>query len=258
MSSDKKKSDIYGDIDKDTQGSVSPLIPAATVVLLRESADGQMQVLMLQKNVNISFGGMWVFPGGRIDDGDYLDASVIGDESKNHLAEERMIAARRAAVRETEEETGIKLDSEDFVFFSHWTPPATTPKRFSTWFFVAKVSKDQDVSVDGQEILNHHWVAPDQAHLLQADGKIDLAPPTWISLYHVGRYQNVKEVLTVLGAQKSKTYETCVVKNEQGVRVALWSGDAGYEKKNAKITGNRHRLVLEESGFVFENTVEQY
>ncbi|MFT7686056.1 MAG: 8-oxo-dGTP pyrophosphatase MutT (NUDIX family) [Candidatus Azotimanducaceae bacterium] len=258
MSSNKKNSDIYGDLDKDTKGIDNPLIPAATVVLLRETAQGQMQVLMLQKNLNISFGGMWVFPGGRIDDGDYSDQKAVRGNLNQDLAEESMNAARRAAVREAEEETGIKLDSEDFVYFAHWSPPASTPKRFATWFFVATVSSDQEVNVDGEEILNHRWVDPIDAIQLQADGKIDLAPPTWISLYHVGRYKNAKDVLSALADQKDKIYETCIVKNELGVRVALWAGDAGYDEESVDVPGGRHRLVLEESGFVFENTVEQY
>ena len=62
MSEDKKhRNDIYGEIGSD---SGSPAIPAATVVLVRETAGSEpgIEVLMLQKNTNISFGGMWVFP----------------------------------------------------------------------------------------------------------------------------------------------------------------------------------------------------
>ena len=42
---------------------------AATVVLLRDGSDG-LETLMLRKNSKIAFGGMWVFPGGRVDPGD--------------------------------------------------------------------------------------------------------------------------------------------------------------------------------------------
>ena len=57
--------DMYGNIDarsEDDTGVAAP-IPAATVVLLRDGDDG-IELLMLKKNSKITFGGMWVFPGG--------------------------------------------------------------------------------------------------------------------------------------------------------------------------------------------------
>ena len=39
---------------------------AATVVLLRDGAGG-LETLLLRRNSRIAFGGMWVFPGGRVD-----------------------------------------------------------------------------------------------------------------------------------------------------------------------------------------------
>ena len=70
---------------------------AATVVVLREG-DAGMEVLMLKKNSKIYFGGMWVFPGGRVDpeDADVDDASEFG-------------RFERAAIREAHEEAAIDL-----------------------------------------------------------------------------------------------------------------------------------------------------
>ena len=40
--------------------------PAATVMLIADRPD--LQVFMMERNANIVFaGGMWVFPGGRVD-----------------------------------------------------------------------------------------------------------------------------------------------------------------------------------------------
>ncbi len=43
--------------------------------------------------------------------------------------------------------------------FSRWTPPAGAPKRFATWFFLARVPTGE-VVVDGGEIVDHRWWAP--------------------------------------------------------------------------------------------------
>ena len=76
------RNDMYGDLNKE-ENTEQPAIPAATVVLMREPGDGEVEVLMLQKNQNISFGGMWVFPGGRIDDGDYEQDGDLEAAARN-------------------------------------------------------------------------------------------------------------------------------------------------------------------------------
>lgn len=240
----KHRNDIYGDITKKSENN--PVIPAATVVLLRDASGDGMEVLMLQKNKDISFGGMWVFPGGRIDPEDYDEGNTLA------------AAAKVAAVRETEEETSIKLNADGFASFAHWTPPSSTPRRYATWFFVAKVSDNEAVKVDGQEILNHRWITPKAALNLHREGKIDLAPPTWISLFHIDQYASPNAVLSDFHDSKDKVYETRIVKNNEGIRIALWAGDAGYESSDADMVGERHRLTLAQTGFTFENTVERY
>ena len=53
----------------------TPPVLAATVILLRDAGDG-LETLMLRRNSKIVFGGMWVFPGGRIDDADWHDVDA--------------------------------------------------------------------------------------------------------------------------------------------------------------------------------------
>ena len=244
----KHKNDIYGNVDDPKSiREARPATPAATVVLLRDAAEGP-EVLMLRKNSKIAFGGMWVFPGGRIDAEDYA-----GGRDAN-------AAARHAAAREAEEEAGIALDPAAFVWFAHWTPPPSAPVRFATWFFAAAASDagDQAIAIDDGEIKAHQWIRPADALAKHAAGEIDLVPPTWVTLYHLGRYRPVAALLRNLAAAAPRTYETRAVKRADGVRVALWRGDAGYEDWDADRAGPRHRLVMPAHGFTFENDVERY
>jgi len=230
-----------------SEASLAPPIPAATVVILKDFGEAAgVEVLMLRKNSKIAFGGMWVFPGGRIDPEDY---PADGDVD---------VAARNAAARETMEEAGLTAAIDDFVLFAHWTPPATTPKRFATWFFATRTLIDEPIQIDGGEILDHLWINPADALAKHKAGEIDLAPPTWITLYQLALHGAGHEIITHFESQPHKVYQTRVVKNAQGVRVALWQGDAGYESSDADVEGERHRLVLAETGFVFENTAEIY
>ena len=241
------RNDMYGNIDARGEGEegVSKTIPAATVVLLRDGSEG-VEVLMLKKNSKITFGGMWVFPGGKIDPEDYPSDGDVD------------VAARVAAARETFEEAGIEVSQESFQFLAHWTPPPGPQKRFATWFFTAQVEGDQDIAIDDGEIKEHAWLNPAKALERHAKGEIDLVPPTWITLYHLSQYAPAAAVIAHFKENQGKTYNTRVVKAASGDRVALWVGDAGYDAWDAEVAGDRHRLVMSEGGFIFENTVEAY
>lgn len=243
------KNDMYGNVEARTEEDpgVSAPIPAATVVLLRDG-DAGMEVLMLRKNSKITFGGMWVFPGGKIDPQDYAAGS----------AEDHDAAARQAAVRETQEEAGLTLDSQNFVWFAHWTPPPGPQKRFATWFFAAATQDEQAIKIDDGEIKEHAWLNPAQALERHAAGEIDLVPPTWVTLHYLSRYANAAEMLSRMQSEQAKVYATRVVKAQDGNRVAMWEGDAGYDSWTPDTAGARHRLVMAKAGFEFQNDVETY
>ncbi len=116
---------------------MSELIPAATVVVLRGGDQG-LDVLLLRRSPALKFaGGQWVFPGGRIDPGDYPNTS-------SHVT----LAARHAAVREVFEEAALTIDSETLISVSHWLPPKFVSRRFSTWFFISEYQGLNSVVVD--------------------------------------------------------------------------------------------------------------
>src|SRR3546814_18937094 len=87
---------------------IPPAIPAATVVLLRDGDEG-LETLMLHRTSKVAFGGMWVFPGGRVD-----------PEDRRPDDPDEEAAARRAAAREAMEECELPGAAEDVVAFSHW------------------------------------------------------------------------------------------------------------------------------------------
>ena len=248
------RNDMYGNIESRSESDegVSKPIPAATVVLLRDGDDG-VEVLMLRKNSKITFGGMWVFPGGKIDADDFEDPD---NASGSH--DQLQSAAYAAAVRETSEEAGIDVSADKFVWFSHWTPPPGPQKRFATWFFAAHVTDEHRVVIDDGEIKAHAWINPAVALAKHAAGELDLVPPTWLTLHHIAQYSPSVSVIEHFQSRDPKVYTTRVVMNADSNRVALWHGDAGYEHWEAGIEGERHRLVMDNNSFVFENTVEKY
>ncbi len=236
------KNDMYGDL---AAASESPAIPAATVCLLRDGSAG-VEVLMLRKTSKIAFGGMWVFPGGKIDAADYPEDRDLEQ------------AARTAASREAAEEAALRVTAEELVWFAHWTPPPNTPKRFATFFFLTHTDQDDVIEIDGGEIEDHRWISPGEAISKHREGEIDLAPPTWVTLFHLSKFSPAAAVVDHFRARDARVYETHVGVRSDGVRVAIWAGDAGYESADADAPGTRHRLSMARDGFEFEHPEGMY
>lgn len=217
----------------------APLIPAATVVLLRPANAG-FETLMLRKNRGQSFGGMWVFPGGKVED----------DDAPADASEE--FAARYAAVREAAEETGVVLHVDDLVPFAYWVPPPEAPKRFSTWFFVAALPDGAtDVVIDGGEIGDHVWTTPQGVLDRHAANEVDLAPPTWVSLHGLAQAATVDEALATARTNPVSHHATRIYP-VGGTIVTVWEPDAAYESGDLDAPGPRNRLVMLEAGWRYE------
>ena len=157
------------------------LRPASTVVLLRDTDHG-METLMLKRNKALMFaGGLWVFPGGAIDQEDVDEGG--GDPDS---------AARIAAAREAQEECGLTPDLDKMVHLSQWTTPTAEPKRFQTWIFAAPIVHDDTVTIDGGEIHDHQWMHVGDVVAAHKAGEMGMMPPTYVTLCSLLRYQNTQ------------------------------------------------------------------
>ena len=158
---------------------------------------------MIQRSAAMVFApGAWVFPGGRVDQGDIeLAAATLpaGADIDDH-------AARIAAIRETIEEVGIavgldplppsdavsairvalhaggsfadllarfrlRLVPGSLLSFSRWQPPENAPRRFDTRFYIARAHEATTASVDGAEAVASRWTTADDM-LAQSDARI--------------------------------------------------------------------------------------
>jgi 8-oxo-dGTP pyrophosphatase MutT (NUDIX family) len=215
---------------------VSEAVPAATLVLLRDSADGPL-VLLLRRNSQLAFhGGAWVFPGGRVD---AADLGLGGEEG----------AARRAAAREAREEAGLEIDPGSLVQISHWTTPEGLPKRFATWFFIGLATATQ-VRVDGGEIHDHAWRTPSSALAARDKGEIELPPPTFVTLSGLARHARAADALAAARAATPLVYLPRMVRLPGGA-CSLYPADAGWETRDPELAGPRHRLLMLDTGWSY-------
>ena len=222
------------------------LIPAATVLLLRDGPDsGALEVLMLRRNSTIAFGGAWVFPGGRVDD-------------HERVADDPVASARRAAVREVEEETGLDIATNRLETWSYWVPPKMPAaptrgprRRFSTWFFVTTAPAGE-VAIDHGEIHEDRWLRPGEALAHHAAREIELVPPTWVTLSQLSGYRTAADAVDWATGREPEEFRTRPIAKEP--QTIAWAGDVAYEGGSADAPGPRHRLLLLDGGWVYERS----
>lgn len=243
-------------------------IPAATVVILRDRAEGPPELLMLERARAMAFaGGALVFPGGRVDPADHALAALQPGSGLD--ADD--VAARIAAVRETLEEAGVAVglsatpDStamaairaaltegaalgellathgltlalDELVPFARWCPQHSLARIFDTRFYLARAPKDADAIVDATENVRLFWASA-QSVLDDADaGRVTIIYPTRRNLERLARYRSFDEAAADARAFPIRTI-TPVQEERDGVRYLSIPDDLGYPITSEPLTG---------------------
>jgi 8-oxo-dGTP pyrophosphatase MutT (NUDIX family) len=185
---------------------------AASLILLRDSAEGA-EVLLVERNPQQRFmGGAWVFPGG----------AVHPDEDVDHGA---------TAVRELHEEAGIELPADtELVPFSRWITPdgEGVTIRFDTWFFAARAPDGVVARPDGGECVDARWLAPAAALTAHAEDRLALVFPT---IKHLELLSETASVGDTLAAARARPVEPVLPKVavRDGTARVLLPGEPGYD-----------------------------
>ena len=194
-------------------GEETPPRQAATVIVLRGGTE-RLEVLLVKRTPHARFmGGVWVFPGGAVD----------ADEGEGDAAH------RVAALRELEEEAGIVIDDPAaLVKFSRWITPPEVVVRFDTHFFLAALPPGQEPSIDGEEIVDEGWFAPDAALAAHQRGDIALVFPTIKHLEQLAAFASADAVLAHARGREVGPVQPRVIAEGERARIVL-PGEPGYD-----------------------------
>jgi 8-oxo-dGTP pyrophosphatase MutT (NUDIX family) len=239
-------------------------IPAATLILVRERRSGAPELLMVERAEGMAFAaGAWVFPGGRIDEGDARLAARFASEQGS---------AKVAAIRETIEETavpaglaapprpehcldiqaalaagqefdeivdeaGLALDLEGLTPLARWVPRFHAKRRFDTLFFVARAPDgDWQPNVVERECTGAHWVSA--ADVLERDraGAVQLIFPTRRTLERLAQHASFDEIVADARAHRIEPISPWVDEVE-GERFITIPDDIGFPVTRERLEG---------------------
>jgi 8-oxo-dGTP pyrophosphatase MutT (NUDIX family) len=198
-----------------------PIRDAATLILYRFAA-GQLEVLMGERaGSNAFMPNTYVFPGGRLDANDYRirPAAPLNLATATRMGRARITGPRKAlalalaAIRETYEETGLRLagsappkaaeppkgwrgfcagpdglrlapDPSSLLYVCRALTPPQRPRRFDARFFAAPASATSGEMMPSDELGKLHWVTPGDAAKLELPDitKVVLSRlPEWVT-----------------------------------------------------------------------------
>lgn len=197
-------------------------IPAATLVVWRDCADGP-EILVVERSARMAFAaGAIVFPGGRIDEADRNLAESMG---------RRGDAAKITAVRETIEETGVvpgltgsidpalglkfqaalhegndfaelldthglRLDLDALTPFARWMPAFKQPRKFDTLFFLAPALPGNWLPRPQEgECVAAEWASPSELIRRIDQGEASAIFPTKRNLERLAQHHSFNDAM---------------------------------------------------------------
>jgi 8-oxo-dGTP pyrophosphatase MutT (NUDIX family) len=162
------------------ESGAEPAAPreAATVVLLRPDRT----VFLIRRSRGMAFGGMWAFPGGAWEPGDGSGPALD--------------IARRTAIREVYEETGVQLIASELTPWHRWLTPEFERRRYDTWFFLAAMPEGQTAAMPEFEADQVRWLTPEEALAGYAAERLPMLPPTVVTFAELSSYETVADMLT--------------------------------------------------------------
>ena len=195
-------------------------IPAATLIVVRDSAGGPPELLMVERAEGMAFAaGALVFPGGRIDEADRRFGESLGVDGAvvaaiRETIEEAAIPAGLASpprpehcldiqhalaggrdFAEVAEQAGLVLDPSALTPFARWVPRFHAVRRFDTLFYVTRCPPGdwQPLVIEG-ECAGAEWVTAAEVLKREQRDQARLIFPTRRTLERLAQHGSFEEI----------------------------------------------------------------
>jgi 8-oxo-dGTP pyrophosphatase MutT (NUDIX family) len=117
-------------------------------------------------------------------------SSVVGDVSTSAWQRARAaVEAREIGFADLLREHGLALRADLLAPWSRWITPEFEPRRFDTFFFLARLPAGQRTLQVGSEATESVWLPPDQAV------RLPMLPPTRLTLGDLATFSTVDQAV---------------------------------------------------------------
>ncbi len=179
----------------------------------RLGTDGRMAQALVCAAVRETFEESGVLLAGTRD---AVVADTTGDDWE---ADRQALESRDLSLTELLERRGLVLRTDLLGSWAGWLTPVFEPRRYRTWFFVARLPEGQvtrDVSTESSAVS---WVPVPDAVARAEAGEIMMMPPTWLTCLDVAQYDDPRSVLDQAAGRSVDMFTPEVVPSEDGAFV---------------------------------------
>lgn len=106
----------------------------------------------------------------------------------------KMVSGREISFGEMLSREKLVPAYDMLYYLTQWVTPVISPIRYDARFFIAVCPDNQDISHDGDELVETTWITPEAALAANSSGKMKMVTPTVSTVRFLSRFKTVYEM----------------------------------------------------------------
>lgn len=126
--------------------------------------------------------------------GESADSVVADTTGEDWEADRVALEGRSLSLTDFLERRGLVLRTDLLSVWWAWLTPVFEPKRYATWFFVARLPDGQRTRDVSSESSSVEWMAAGEAIVRAHAEELAMLPPTYLTLLEISQHGSVDDV----------------------------------------------------------------
>jgi 8-oxo-dGTP pyrophosphatase MutT (NUDIX family) len=147
---------------------------------------------------------------------------VVADTTGEEWETDRVaLESRELSMTDFLNRRGLVLRTDLLGTWDGWLTPVFEPKRYRTWFFVARLPEGQltrDVSTESSEVT---WLPARDAAAGADAGEVMMLPPTYLTCLEIGEYAEPADVLAAADGRSVEMFTPSVEVLGEGFTLSM-------------------------------------
>jgi 8-oxo-dGTP pyrophosphatase MutT (NUDIX family) len=158
--------------------------------------------------------------------------AVASDQSARFAEHRRQLQQNETTLAAVALAEGLALATDRLTYFAHWITPSPLPKRYDTFFFIARAPEEQQAAHDQLETTAGTWITPAEALAQSEQGTFPLVFATVHQLEALNAFASIAAAEALLPQQEIPVILPRATLRDGKVVIRL-PGEPGYDEMEA-------------------------